>query len=203
MESDAGLGRDLRNVLCGWAWPVGSRRWPQRCWLAQMSSFQQPSRRARSPQCSRDYCFGKAVEWDAEVCAAGRRRAELEPSIPTAKPMPMACTLDLQAMGPRLAQISELTCEHLRSHHVEGSTLRLTYDMAAAQQVARIVELERVCCAFLNFDLKVAADAVELSVVAPEQEGSDAQWLFAQFLPQTGLQAEPGGKASRCACPRD
>ncbi len=105
-------------------------------------------------------------------------------------------------MGPRLAQISQLTREHLRSHRVEGRTLRLTYDIAAGQQVARIVELERVCCAFLAFELEVSADAVELSITAPEQDGTDAQWLFAQLLPQAGLPAEDAGKASECACCR-
>jgi hypothetical protein len=105
-------------------------------------------------------------------------------------------------MGPRLAEISQLTREHLRAHRVEGRTLRLTYDAAAAPQVVRIVELERVCCAFLDFELQVSADAVELSITAPEHAGTDAQWLFAQFLPQTGRPAESAGKASECACCR-
>lgn len=123
--------------------------------------------------------------------------------MPTAEPAAIACTLDLQAMGPRLAEISQLSREYLRSHRVEGRMLRLTYDAAAAEQVARIVELERVCCAFLDFELKVSADAVELSITAPpEQDGTDAQWLFAQFLPKTGLHAGTTGKTSECACCR-
>ena len=122
--------------------------------------------------------------------------------MPIAEPVPIACTLDLQAMGPRLAEISQLTREHLRSHRVEGRALRLTYDTAAAQQVARIVELERVCCAFLDFEVKASTNGAELSITAPEQEGTDAQWLFAQFLPQTGLHAAPARKASECACCR-
>jgi len=116
---------------------------------------------------------------------------------------PIACTLDLQAMGPRLAEISQLSREHLRAYRMEGGrTLRLTYDIAAAPQVSRIVELERVCCAFLNFDLNVSAGAVDLSITAPEQEGTDAQWLFAQFLPPAEMTTNPAGKASECACCR-
>ena len=122
--------------------------------------------------------------------------------MPATEPMPIACTLDLQAMGPRLAEINRLTQEHLRSHRVEGRTLRLAYDTEAAQKVARIVELERVCCAFLDFELKATADEVELSVTAPGQEGTDANWLFAQFLPQSGLTANLSDKASECACCR-
>lgn len=122
--------------------------------------------------------------------------------MPVAEPAPIACTLDSQAMGPRLAEIGQLTREHLRAHRVEGRTLRLTYDAAAAERVARIVALERVCCAFLDFDLKASADAVELSITAPEHQGTDAQWLFAQFLPQPNLTASPVGKPSECACCR-
>lgn len=122
--------------------------------------------------------------------------------MPTTEPAAIACTLDLPAMGPRLGEISQLTREHLRSHHVEGRTLRLTYDTAAAQKVARIVELERLCCAFLNFELEVSSVAVDLTIKAPEHDGADAQWLFAHFLPQTGLSAEAAAKARECACCR-
>jgi hypothetical protein len=69
-------------------------------------------------------------------------------------------------MGVRLGDIQRLTREHLRAHRVEGRTLRLTYDAEAASEVERIVELERVCCAFLDFDIKASANAVELSIAA-------------------------------------
>lgn len=118
------------------------------------------------------------------------------------EPVPIACTLDAQAMGHRLAEIGKLTREHLRSHRVDGRTLRLTYDTEAARQVARIVELERECCAFLDFDLKASANEVELTITAPEQEGTDAQWLFAQFLPVARQPDAPGPKANECACCR-
>ena len=100
---------------------------------------------------------------------------------PETDAVPIACTLDLQAMGQRLAEIQRLTARHLRTHRVDGPTLRLTYGVDAAPEVARIVELERACCAFLTFELSSATDGVELTITAPEQDGSDAQWLFAQF----------------------
>jgi hypothetical protein len=85
---------------------------------------------------------------------------------------------------------------------MEGRTLRLMYDAAAAQELARIVELERVCCAFLDFDIKASANEVELSITAPEQDGTDAQWLFVQFLPSAALTDAPAPKTSECACCR-
>ena len=122
--------------------------------------------------------------------------------MPRPEPVPIACTLDLQAMGPRLAQIQRLTREHLRSHRVAGRTLRLTYATAAAIEVARIVELERMCCAFLDFDIRASTDEVKLSITAPEQDGTDAQWFFAQFLPTADPPDAPASKASECACCR-
>ena len=122
--------------------------------------------------------------------------------MPRLEPMPIACTLDLQAMGPRLAEIQRLTREHLRSHRIDGWTLRLTYATAAAIEVARIVELERMCCAFLDFDIKASADEVELSITAPEHDATEVQWLFAQFLPADDLPDTPASTASECACCR-
>ena len=59
------------------------------------------------------------------------------------EPMPIACTLDLQSMGPRLADIARLTKQFLRSHRLDVRALLLTYDLAAAKEVNHIVELER------------------------------------------------------------
>jgi hypothetical protein len=118
------------------------------------------------------------------------------------EPVPVACTLDLQSMGGRLSEIQRLTREHLRAHRVEGSTLRLTYGAEAAPEVERIVGLERVCCAFLDFDIKTSLDAVELSIAAPRHAVNDAQWLFAHFLPAMPLPDAPAPKLSECPCCR-
>lgn len=120
--------------------------------------------------------------------------------MPTAERAAMACTLDPQAMGPRLARVRQLTREHLRAHRLDGRTLRLTYVATAAQEVTGIVELERACCAFLDFEVECTGDRVELSITAPEQDGAEAQWLFAQFLPVGDQTAAPASKASACAC---
>ncbi|MBW8891641.1 MAG: hypothetical protein JF617_05575 [Burkholderiales bacterium] len=107
---------------------------------------------------------------------------------------PIACTLSAVDMGPRLARIQALTRGHLRTHELTGAGLRLTYAPEAAEEVARIVELERECCAFLDFETHRQADHVELVITAPGQGGADAKWLFAQFLP------EAPAPASACPC---
>lgn len=99
-------------------------------------------------------------------------------------------------MAPRLAQIRSLTRHHLRVHRMEGSTLSLTYDLAAAVELAEIVALERECCAFLDFKIRTHVDAVELSIQGPRQAATHTQWLFAQFLPEQQASATVGA----CAC---
>lgn len=109
---------------------------------------------------------------------------------------PIACTLGSGEMAPRLARIRQLTQAHLRSHLLEGNSLRLTYAGAAAAEVEYIVGLERKCCAFLNFNLRRSGDDVELIIIGPEQAGSDAQWLFSQFLPDAPAEAQ----TQACSC---
>jgi len=109
---------------------------------------------------------------------------------------PIVCTLGPADMGPRLARTRQLTKQHLRSHRLEGSSLHLSYDGAAAYEVEHIVKLERECCAFLDFELSRRGDDVELTIVGPEQPGSDAQRLLSQFLPESTSAAQPPG----CAC---
>lgn len=104
----------------------------------------------------------------------------------------IACTLSAADMGPRLARIRQLTRTQLRMHSLQGSTLRLAYAPEAATELAAIVALERECCAFLAFELIERPGAVELVIQGPPQEGTDAQWLFSQFLPE--------GQAAGCGC---
>lgn len=109
-------------------------------------------------------------------------------------PAPIACTLSAADMAPHLARIPAMTREYPRRHELTGSALSLTYASEAAEEVARIVALERECCAFLTFETRRQADGVELVITAPGQVGADARWLFSQFLP------EAPAPASACPC---
>ena len=109
--------------------------------------------------------------------------------------VPVACTLNAVDMGSRLARIRQLTRTHLQSHDLQGSTLRLTYGPDAAAELSAIVDLERGCCGFLNFELNKGHDVLELRINAPQQAGTDAQWLFSKFLPEpqaTGCDCDKG-----------
>ena len=115
-----------------------------------------------------------------------------------AESAPIACTLDAGAMGTRLADIRRLTREHLRLHRLDGLTLYLAYDERAADEVRGLVDLERACCAFLKFDLRMLTDRVELSITAPQEAADSARWLFANFMPEERV--ENARAQAGCAC---
>ncbi len=111
---------------------------------------------------------------------------------------PIACTLDSQAMGLRLAWIRAVTERSLLTHRLEGRTLRLVYRADAADELRRMVDLERACCAFLDFALEATTDETVLTISAPVGTEPDAQWLFAQFLPAARAIAPACGCKGGC-----
>lgn len=112
----------------------------------------------------------------------------------------IACTLNLDEMRPRLAWIRQMTDQNLLSHQLDGRTLRLVYRPEAAEVVRRVVELERVCCAFLNFTVVASEREVVLTLSAPESVGEAAPWLFAQFLPSDATTAARPAPTRSCGC---
>jgi hypothetical protein len=97
-------------------------------------------------------------------------------------------------MGLRLAWIRAVTERSLLTHRLEGRTLRLVYRPDAADELRRIVDLERACCAFLDSALEASAAEMVLTITSPAGSEPEAQWLFAQFLPA----ARPA--APTCGC---
>jgi len=116
--------------------------------------------------------------------------------MPAADDLPIACTLAPTALHERLALIGRVTQRSLLSHALEGGTLRLRYRAEARDELERIVAAERVCCAFLRFELRDAAGLVELTLSAPPLAGVEARWLFEHFLPAAADPVPP----SACGC---
>jgi hypothetical protein len=94
----------------------------------------------------------------------------------------IACSLEPTAFGKRLNWISALNREHLRSVDRDRYALRLTYARVALPQVRELVDRERECCAFLEFDVTEAAEFVWLRIRAPHAEGVDPDALLEPFL---------------------
>jgi hypothetical protein len=111
---------------------------------------------------------------------------------------PIACTLEAGALASRLTEIQAFTSAYLLTHEMAGRVLRLKYRVEAVQELRRIVELERRCCAFLEFDIAEARDSVVLTVSAPADALDSARWLFEQFMPAESAPAE----VAPCGCAR-
>jgi hypothetical protein len=106
-----------------------------------------------------------------------------------AEETPIACTLDPTTMADRLCRIKALTDTSLITQDLRGDQLRLVYRLSAADEVRAVVELERSCCGFLDFDVREIGRSVVLTISAPVRAQDAAAWLFAQFLPSGGEQA--------------
>lgn len=107
---------------------------------------------------------------------------------------PIACTLAPGDLRDRMASISELTRDALRSYSRNGLALDLRYAPEAHDRVQHLVLKERACCAFLSFDLRRGQDEVQLIITAPDAVRDAADVLFEQFIT-----AAPAPSA--CACP--
>lgn len=94
---------------------------------------------------------------------------------------PIACTLSATGYRARLAEIAALSREALRSVERRGLTLDLRYAPEAADRVRRLVEQERRCCAFLQFELHDDADEVRLLVTAPPAAADAVPDLLAEL----------------------
>ncbi len=95
----------------------------------------------------------------------------------------LACTLELSQMRPRLDRLQRLAENSLLSHQLQGNLLRLAYEADAAAEVRAVVDLERDCCQFFNFEMEEGGGEVRLTISAPEGVGAAVEWLFAQFMP--------------------
>jgi hypothetical protein len=96
---------------------------------------------------------------------------------------PIACTLRPADMPQRAADIRGLGRDALLT--VERSearaTLRFRRDAATRVRVEAIVAAESKCCAFIDFELADAADAIVLTLEAPAG-GEPAMHLLADLF---------------------
>lgn len=110
----------------------------------------------------------------------------------------IACTLSGPDLQGRLSAIAELARRALLGHERQGPTLRLHYDLGVAAELEKLVAQERVCCAFLDFELACRADAVHLDITVPAQAAEFVDTLLAHFLGERS--APTVGRAAPCGC---
>lgn len=82
-------------------------------------------------------------------------------------PLPApVCSLEARSFNERLKWIAALNERSLRHYRRTARTLTLTYDVAALQQVEELMQRERECCSFLEFEL-TQDTALELTIRVP------------------------------------
>jgi hypothetical protein len=95
---------------------------------------------------------------------------------------PLACCLSACEYQDRIAWIAGLTRRALLHHSRADLALSLSYTPEAVADVRKMVEQERICCAFLKFELDEEPDAIRVTITAPEAARDSASMLFQQFL---------------------
>lgn len=96
----------------------------------------------------------------------------------------MACTLTPGDAKQRAAKIRALTARSLRHIERQPLAIELTYASEAATEIRDLVAAERICCAFLTFELQENEQRVRLTITAPESAGEPSNMLFAMFAPE-------------------
>jgi hypothetical protein len=89
--------------------------------------------------------------------------------------LPLACTLSAAELSERRAVLAALQahCHEVRPL-AEGRGLALRFEPAPGllATIARVIDLERQCCLFLDFQLEVAADAGPISLTLAGPAGT-------------------------------
>jgi hypothetical protein len=84
--------------------------------------------------------------------------------------LPIACSLTAGDLEARLAEIRAVGESALRERELDGKRVRLSFDLSddVATRLRRIVDAEQECCAFLTLSLETRADAIVLTIEAPQ-----------------------------------
>jgi len=95
----------------------------------------------------------------------------------------LACTLRGDDYQVRVNWIRELNAQSLRRAERSPSSLRLSYNADAVEDVRKLVQAEQGCCTFLTFQQIEQPDGVVLAITAPvEIDDVDADAAFAPFV---------------------
>jgi hypothetical protein len=94
--------------------------------------------------------------------------------------LPLACSLDAQALEGRLAEMRALGRAALLGTGADG-TLRFRATPDTRARLERIVAAEAECCAFLGLELDEQDGELRLAVSAPEGAEPVAAGLVSAF----------------------
>jgi hypothetical protein len=118
---------------------------------------------------------------------ASRKAAQVEPSAEAKQESPLAC--DLSALNPEQRKRKEELGATLRSLRKgvrelpDGVEFELPSDARAFQAAAEWASLERLCCPFFDFDLRLEREGGPLRLSLTGREGVK-QFINAEIRPE-------------------
>ena len=133
------------------------------------------------------------VHWRTRRCKSPASRLEVRRDMRE----PPACTLPSPRMVEGAAAIAGLARRGLLAHQQCGPSLYLRYSSSVACELEPLVEQERECCPFLDFELTDQGDAVHLIITAARGSGQVRTDLTSHFL---GKPAPQRACAPSCGC---
>jgi hypothetical protein len=110
-----------------------------------------------------------------------------------AETLPIACTLSASDLKDRRGAWSKLMGSGLIARDVVPGGIRLTAAPGAAAALMELIELERECCAWIQFDVSAG------SVVTLTAEGEGAAVLAGMFVEER----QPPGRSIASSWLRD
>jgi hypothetical protein len=94
---------------------------------------------------------------------------------------PLACCLNVGEYQDRIVWIASLTRRAILHYSRADLALSLPYTPEAVADVRKMVEQERICCAFLKFELDEEPDAIRVTITAPEAAVTRLAYCFSSF----------------------
>jgi len=95
--------------------------------------------------------------------------------------IPVVCTLGEKSYTERVQWIEALFSRSLRRQWRDGTSLHLVFDTDARSEVNALIQMEKACCAFLEFTLSGSADKIELVITVPPSAAANADDLLMPF----------------------
>jgi|GEM_PF-1959018 len=110
-----------------------------------------------------------------------------------------ACLLPPSRLRQRLDRIQTLAARHLLDERLDGSTWRLGYAAMAEAELRALVDAEKDCCGFLDFQLRRDGRRIELAITAPADQDAFTRHLLDHFRGREQPAMEGCGRAA-CGC---
>jgi hypothetical protein len=96
------------------------------------------------------------------------------------KPLPLvACSLDAEGQRERLGEWAALlAAANTRLPTADGARYSFGASDELERQIRALAAAEKACCSFLNFEISLEAETIELTVTSPPEGLAALRFVF-------------------------